>query len=543
MTSSEHLEQLKLVRVQTQSDLDLQLSLFANALKRLVSENDTAPATDQALKIRQFLSHAVHVLTTASAWAFASSRADLRKVLLETIRDALADARFAPSDFDHSVSGLSEKLVDARAYPLIVAALRADRPELVDMARTSSPIDQAELFARFSVAPANEAEKDLETALNQYARNERVRVASPIPASATKSTRAPRLVLHAGITKTGSTRIQNYLDMNRPALLRRGIWVPERGIFSQPGRPHKQAGHSRFVQAAVRGNRTLRKYVRRGVQTASGAIHTIVLSSEGFFLNQRSHQIPAYLGDFSAEVLIYLRRQDEWANSQYCEFVGGGAVGRVSETFDDWVAQPKTQKRMDYRRVLARFAKALGKEHVQARVYDRKAVPEGDIIADFADALALPELLDLPRPDSGGSNEPRISAPHIEALREFNDRKFASTHVYLGFVEDVTRRLSDWRRDQGIPMPPPKVVSPEARQRLIGRYAEINAQIARDWLGRADGHLFDGTMPGAAEETPPLFPEELEILESAYERWRRHSDTSLRSMIAKSLSKTRPGVV
>ena len=537
MTWSGHRDQMKEIRVRSRSDLELQLTEFDRTLGSLMAERGSAPSSDQVARMQQFLSQAVHILFAGSAWTYASSKLEQRKMLLDAMRDAFTAAEFRPSDFEYSIPGLDAKLIDARAYELIVAAIRANSPEFLDMARALSPMDQADLFAKFAVEPEDPVERDLESAINQYARNERVQLGSAQPSSSAAPIEAPRLVIHAGITKTGSTYIQNFLDLNRPALLRRGIWVPEVGIYAQPGRPHKQAGHSRFVQAAVRDDQTLRQYIRRGLQIAPGAIHTIILSSEAFFLHDESHRIPAYLGDFPTEALIYLRRQDEWANSQYCEFVGGGAIGRVSETFDEWIMQPTTRERMDYRCVLERFAEVLGQARVHVRVYDRQAFPEGDIIADLAEALALPELLDLPRPGVGGSNDPRISAPHIDALREYNGRKFASSEGYLGFIEDITRRLCEWRRDKGIEMPPPDVVTPEARQRLIEQFAEINSEIARDWMDREDGRLFDVAIPKAIAQPPPLYPEEKEILESAYTSWRRYSNPSHTSWLPSVLSR------
>lgn len=433
----------------------------------------------------------------------------------ERVAAKLIQIDFKFTDIVREWRVLSTPHIRSGAYELLISALRARRFHWIETAVMQQPVPQERLYAEMLDEPKDQEGRDFQAALSVYARNERVTtaVAPPVEASALVK---PRIVIHIGATKTGSTFIQHMLEENRPALLREGIWFPEIGLFWQQTRPRKQAGHSHFTPAAVRREPGPREHLQRGLELMEGRVHTIILSSEAFFLQQNAHFLANYFAGHPVEMVVYLRRQDDWANSQYCEFVSGGAVGRVDMPMPEWLEQPDTQRFLDYRGLLDKWAEKIGRENIHVRVFDRSAFAGGDLLSDFAQTTGLPQLLDLPRPDESQQNDARLSAAHVEILRLFNKRPFASRDAYFDFIEEVGVAVTQWRQENDLPMPKPWVLEPARADALMEKYGEMNAAIARDYLGRPDGVLFG---PGqAAPASTAIYPEEMALIEQIYQR-------------------------
>ncbi|MDR6755218.1 capsular polysaccharide export protein [Mycoplana sp. BE70] len=435
-----------------------------------------------------------------------------REPYLERLAKALEEVDFQSTDLSDAPLVVKKDYSLTQVYRLITTALRARKFEWIETAVASRPVAQIKLYQELLKAPSTMAQEEFQSALSLYARNELVESRGPTLESPAK----PRIVIHIGATKTGSTFIQHMLEKNRPALLRQGVWFPEVGLYWQPTRPHKQAGHSEFTRSAVRNDPALRDHIRRGLNLMDGRIHTIVLSSEAYFLNRNAHQLANYFAGHPIEMVIYLRRQDEWANSQYCEFVAGGAVGRVDVPIDEWLKLPETRRRLDYMVPLKAWTDTIGIENVHVRIFDRKEFEGGDLITDFAQAAKLPELLDLPRPDAREQNDARLANGHVELLRLFNQRPFASQEKYFNFIEEAGTALTGWRRDHGMPLPKPWMLSVEQADSIMAEFAPTNATIARDYLKRPDKSLFGPR--GPIPDQIPVFAEEMALVEQIYQR-------------------------
>lgn len=370
---------------------------------------------------------------------------------------------------------ISKGRLGSQSYRLLFEALRQRRFVYVDVAINGTAVDQETVMACLLRDPADADEAAFQNALSLYARNERVRTATGLEPLTDK----PRLILHVGQTKTGSTYIQHFLEQNRPALLRAGIWVPDTGLFWQEKRPHKQAGHGEMTREAVIGATAIRDHIEAALSLAKGRIHTVILSSEAYFLNPRSARIPDHFPDYKVEMIGYFRRQDDWANSQYAEFVAGGAMGRVSAPFEDWLDEPVTRERLNYYSYCRMWAARIGQEQVHARVYDRASLKKGDIVSDFLAALKLGYMDSLPRPAGRQSNDMPFNTAHILMLREINGYEWPQSMDYLDFIEDVTERIA--ALNPGDVGGPAKVelITPAQRRRLLNGLASSNADFAR----------------------------------------------------------------
>lgn len=403
---------------------------------------------------------------------------------------------------------------------LFVFAVKAGRWDFARLVLDSTPVEQAALHREFAHPPTTQEEADFQGALNSYARNELV-YARAASTSAPFSAKL-RVIIHIGSTKTGSTYLQHFLEENRPALLRQGIWYPEVGLFWQKGRAHKQAGHAHIGRAAIRRNYLYQDYIAAGLELAEGKIHTIILSSESFFLNTKTVALADYFAGCNVEIVCYLRSQDDWANSQYAEFVAGGAVNKVSVPIEDWLSEDLTKSRLDYYALLETWASKVGEEKVHARIFDRSRMYGGDIVTDFCHLIGHDQLLDLARPASSQSNQFPLETAHIHAIRHFNQLPWTNAETYLQFIEDVTNAIRDKRLSEGRPVARPALLSIGQRRKILADCEASNRKLATKYLGLSEAQAaFDLEVttddPG---HTAELEVAEFEIMASLYDRYK-----------------------
>ena len=504
-------------RAKTDKDLYWQLQNFFEVMRLLKAADAFAPDSPYRQHALFTLSQYMHHLFFGFAFGLVSSGAveTTFEQYCEQIAKEVDDVDVRPSELRTDPLYLSDDHKKAGAYPLILASLRARRFKFIRRAVSLDAFKQSEVYAIWAKAPESQAEKDFQSALNTYCRNDLIRT-GPVTGPVRDK---PRIIFHIGASKTGSTYLQHLMEANRPELLRQGIWYPEKGLFWQENRPHKQAGHAQATRAAVTGDKSLKDFILAGLKHHKGKIHTIVFSSEAFFLNERAQELANYFSDFDASVVLYIRRQDEWANSQYAEFVSGGAVGRVDVPIEEWLKRDNVRRLMDYRTTLERWCPIVGQDALSVRIYDRSEFPDGDLVADFAAVTNLPQLLKLEQPDSRMANDVQLSTPHVRALRLFNGMEFPSRENYFDFIQKITDAISAWREAHGKNMPKPNLLSQVARRRILDALAESNAEIAKTYFPDRKGPIFSEDLPVLDKAENVLAVEELEILWTNYKKF------------------------
>lgn len=178
---------------------------------------------------------------------------------------------------------------------------------------------------------------------------------------------APRLIIHIGMHKTGSSSIQRFLSRNRIALRAFGVlYPPSRGadgrrqskhnaLFTaisheaDTGRPHPQLGPSADIVRAL------------GDRIAASGAGAAVLSAEGLSGERPDFaQALAPLADrFEARIVVFLRRPDLWVESFYRQMVMSEEV-REARPLSAFLEAPETLAHLDYERILGWWADRFG---------------------------------------------------------------------------------------------------------------------------------------------------------------------------------------
>lgn len=190
------------------------------------------------------------------------------------------------------------------------------------------------------------------------------------------------IILHIGRHKTGTSAIQHFLARNRQRLRRLG-WDYPRALSGR-------AAHHDFV-AGLDGRRsegdarTTPESQLREVERMTAWLKTPgdkIVSSEAF-----QNLDPEILRDVfpagETRVLVYLREPLDYLISSYAQTIQAQAA---RTPFVSYAAS----FRPDYARFLDRWAVVFGHDAIAARIYDRSALADGDIVRDFVGALGLP---------------------------------------------------------------------------------------------------------------------------------------------------------
>ena len=192
-----------------------------------------------------------------------------------------------------------------------------------------------------------------------------------------------KAILHIGTMKTGTTSVQTALKINPR-------WLAQQGYS--------------YLDWPLRTSELLEKRIR-----AVPSERNIIISDEGlwhFAFSGRSDTaaIAKCLADFKVTVLVYLRRPDEFLEAWFSQGLKSGTGGsRVA----DFLSSGFVQTGSAFKTRLDAFAALFGKEAIQVCPYEKKQMPQGDIVLDFLQKTGLAPV---------GSDYKSLTAAGFEAV-------------------------------------------------------------------------------------------------------------------------------
>jgi len=190
-------------------------------------------------------------------------------------------------------------------------------------------------------------------------------------------------------------------------------------------------------------------------------------------------------------VVVYLRRQDELALSLLSTAIKQGF--RYPN-----LKLGKRNRKFNYALMLKSWARVFGKEALIVRVYEKARLKNGDLLADFASVVGFTgdESGEFPSRKRGR----RLDAVSLKFLREFN------RHVPT-FIDSSWNPLRDHVGDTLEAMSSesnPMGWSGDPLDEVLQRFAESNAQVAREYLNSEEGKLFSDSPIADYEAEPKL---------------------------------------
>lgn len=225
-----------------------------------------------------------------------------------------------------------------------------------------------------------------------------------------------RLVLHIGLEKTGTKALQGFLTRNRAALRLMGVRYPR-----CEGPDGRKWSYQRDLGVTLRAEATgasttqwgpaaevIAAYAEKAAEARLTVLSNEMLAAP---LPQIAQRLRPLAQQFDVAVVVYLRRQDEWALSAYRQAVleaGRGEARRVQ----DWLDDPATRARLDYDWILRGWEEAFGQDAMRVRLYPHHL----PLVSDFIQVAGLPSAAAV-LPERGRRvNESVADEVVIEAL-------------------------------------------------------------------------------------------------------------------------------
>ena len=297
------------------------------------------------------------------------------------------------------------------------------------------------------------------------------------------------IYLHIGMPKTGTSAVQVFLGGNQKALAKKNYCFPHFSIrFLEVGK--NRNGHFlKYVQTRQDAPDPYNQCMKE-LKEDLKQYDNIILSEETIWAKQTIDHWWESIQEWAAEldakvkIVVYLRRQDELMESMWNQKIKGFMKWTV--TFDEYLDQEMFDfLPMDYYDCLKKIEAAFGRENLIVRPYDFRQFKGGTVFEDFLDAVGL-EMTD----DFVISKETvnaSLPADAIEVKRLINQNTAYQNAKGINFFNEVIMEAYpiDAKAEKK-----QTFFTAQQKEKILSRYQEGNAAIARDYLGKADGVLF-----------------------------------------------------
>ena len=226
-----------------------------------------------------------------------------------------------------------------------------------------------------------------------------------------RSCARPRIVLHIGRNKAGSTTIQDACLGERPALSAQGV---DYVLF----------GHLAASREDTPGFPTFETLRAHAIAHAG---RTLLVSNEFMFgwPDAFTEAAAGVLRDCDVQILAYVRRYDDWIVSAYAEETRKGMNLRDIDAYVDWMGP-----RISAWPYLSKWAEGFGWDALRVRPLDARALRGGELMSDFAEALGVAPFQGSPRPSN--------PSPHwleLELVRRLAERNGDTEWSGVGHAE------------------------------------------------------------------------------------------------------------
>lgn len=300
------------------------------------------------------------------------------------------------------------------------------------------------------------------------------------------------LILHVGTPKTGTSAIQRFCWENAAALQQQGFVYPDlagRWLHVHPSRN----GQFLCQIAYAGGNRATCEQTALSVQRLNDLVDehaegTLVLSDEGLWqagaVNERGWQHIATTcrnaGFECIQIVVYLRRQDEFIESTWSQHIKGARRARLHLT--SILDRPNLLAKCDYDANLQVLERTFGRENITVRIYDRTLLADGDVVTDFLGIIGAEPTEDMAYPQATVNASIANNLTLLKRLANCSPAYQATDN----FLQEACQTVSETLQHTG----ERSMLPPEYRQEILQRYATGNARIAHEYFGNESGELF-----------------------------------------------------
>lgn len=236
----------------------------------------------------------------------------------------------------------------------------------------------------------------------------------------------PRLFLHIGMSRTGTTSIQAMLHESKDMLLNNHkILYPETGLVRRAH--HKLADTLGFVDISkkVDENDFLSLQKSLMAEFNSTNANTVIMSSEYFCNVGNIDIVRQFFNNFDVSVILFLRHHVHWFESTYRQFSKFKNKSYISDGFESfYIDILRHEGVINYDKIITRWENVFGRQSLFIQAYDERAR------IDLKRFLSLVNvtMLEIPSKSKQLNTSPsRLACYLIE---------FAKSHNYYDYDSD-----------------------------------------------------------------------------------------------------------
>ncbi len=299
-----------------------------------------------------------------------------------------------------------------------------------------------------------------------------------------------KLFLHIGTPKTGTTFLQAFFARNADLLLEQGVLYPRVGRRSEEDAHHlvPLAYEEDAADRDVHGGRG--EFVDRlAIEFRETKANRGILSTEAMFGMRDVSTLRKDLAAFDVEVIVFLRRQDEYLESAYTEAIKDR---RVNCTISEFVDMRISTGICDYASVLDRWSAEIGDAKIHVMPYEN-AASLVSIIDTVAPLIGFRFNEGFQVPQSMNDRPNRNVVRFIRAIPTFSPQLVSFFRA--GCFERYSKAHPDPEGCQ-------YALSPQARLNVVDSFRASNAEVARRFLA-GDGDLFTAPEPDPNDAWTP----------------------------------------
>ena len=280
--------------------------------------------------------------------------------------------------------------------------------------------------------------------------------------------------IHIGMQKTGTTFLQIALHNNREALSQHGVTYP----YSSIGLAGKVVRAHHFIPHALLGRRSahlpnadfslLEQHVDDLKERMESSGNVGLISSEDFSSLKREQirELRRLFPERDTRIIVYLRRQDYWADSLYGQMLKGGRQKSMSEFLE------KIERKLNYRALLEPWSEAFGHENIVVRCYEKL---EGRALwDDFLDAIGCREAKTI---DPGLETANSLSYEAVNFLKLLGP--YGPQREIRSILARNETRHPPTARGSGL-----RHLSADLAQEILSLQEASNRYVANRYLGR-----------------------------------------------------------
>lgn len=308
---------------------------------------------------------------------------------------------------------------------------------------------------------------------------------------------SPLIYLHIGTFKTGTTSIQNFLFQNRDKLLDQGILYPLSGIRERNSIAHHnlpveliKENRSHLSQEMYDINAGGWKELVEEIKRFQG--EKVIISSEHFnrLVWEEIEKIKEYLSNYEVKIIVFLRRQDEYFISYYCQDV---KIAHYWGNIKSYISKYKNEG--NYYQKLEPWKQIFGKENIIVKVF--KKTLKTNLIPGFLKIIDCKSEITKNKGMAVKNVTPSlkiikiINVLNIIARGKLLLSKDTCRFFYLKSLLNPQHKAR--KIIEKIPnfVIKEQLLSEKEKQKIVKEFEQFNRQVSQEYLGQQNGQLFD----------------------------------------------------